>query len=397
MIYTDLNNAIGIVADEATIAKCNGTFSVGGALFDSSGGLIHKMHNAVVDGDLLSDPTAHGERQLIDWYFSQQQGTVPAPSEITLVTSLDPCCMCTGAILTAGFKVIIAANDSFAGINYDMSGSFSSLPMDLKIQALNSFSYPEVNAGNCYDRPATVAPAPPFFVQKIIDGKYQALCDCVFLSTINEVKEKINFDLLPDQFLNVKELPVDHPIVLKLKDYDSYALDYSGPQYKPNVNLAQYLELKMLIDSQNGGPGNAVALLDYYGNLIHCASGNYNQSKISTAFMECTRAYAKIRKELQIEGVVDYRRYLMHPKYCTFVFAIGTDYSSQSFMDLGAYGSTMEGEIPVENSNPFQYVRSVIQQNEITSLWESLPPLYSEVVKLGPTQVEDQELINAIG
>lgn len=397
MAYSDLNDAVGLVADEATIAKCNGTFSVGGALFDSAGDLIYQMHNTVVDGDLLSDPTAHGERQLVDWYFSQPPTSVPVPSDITLVTSLDPCCMCTGAILTAGFKVVVAANDTFAGINYDASGNLSALPANLQPQALTSFSYPEVVANNCYNRPATVAPVPSIFQQKTISGRYQALCDCIFLSTINEVKNKINTDLLPDQFLNVAELPSDHPIVLKLKNYDEYALNYSGPQYKPNVNLAQFLQLKMQIDTQNGGPGNAVALLDYYGNLLHCASGNFNQSKIRTAFMECTRAYAKIRKELEVEGVQDYRKYLMHPKYCTFVFAIGTDYSSQSFMDLGAYGSTMEGEIPPENSYPFQYVRSVIPQQEIDALTASLPPLYSSVIKVNPVQVEDQQLVNAIG
>jgi tRNA(Arg) A34 adenosine deaminase TadA len=397
MAYTDLNEAVGLVADEATIAKCNGTFSVGGALFNSVGELIYKMHNTVVEGNLLSDPTAHGERQLVDWYFSQPPGSLPPPSEITLVTSLDPCCMCTGAILTAGFKVVVAANDTFAGINYDVSGNLSSLPSELRTKALDSFSYPEVVADNCYSRPASVAAVPPVFQKNKISGRYQALCDCVFLSTLNEVKDKINTDLLPDQFLNVTSLPPNHPIVLKLKKYDAYALDYTGPQYKPNELLAQFLQLKMQIDTQMGGPGHAVALLDYYGNLLHCAAGNYSLSKIKTAFMECTRAYAKIRKELEIEGVSDYKKYLMHPKYCTFVLAVGTDYTSQSFMDLGAYGSTMEGEIPSDNPYPFQYVRSVIPQAEINSLCESLPTLYSAVIKVNPVQVENQRLIQEIG
>jgi tRNA(Arg) A34 adenosine deaminase TadA len=55
------------------------------------------------------DPTAHGERQMIDWYFDQiaQGFPMPPPSQLSIVTSLDPCCMCAGSILTAGFNVTV--------------------------------------------------------------------------------------------------------------------------------------------------------------------------------------------------------------------------------------------------------------------------------------------------
>lgn len=55
-----------MTASMAIGAYCQGTFSVGGILLDKAGNLIHKMHNNIINNNILSDPSAHGERQLID-------------------------------------------------------------------------------------------------------------------------------------------------------------------------------------------------------------------------------------------------------------------------------------------------------------------------------------------
>jgi hypothetical protein len=72
-----------------------------------------------------------------------------------------------------------------------------------------------------------------------------------------------------------------------------------------------------------------------------------SQSGIRSAFMETTRAYAQLRYKLMAgatpERQHEVRHYLGHPKDGTFVFALGPDASALSFMNLGAYGSTMEG------------------------------------------------------
>jgi cytosine deaminase len=84
------------------------------------------MHNNVLkpladsDKTFTYDPTAHGERQLVYWYYANKDKLgLPGPSELTVVTSLDPCAMCTGTLLTAGFNVGVVAIDDFAGINFN--------------------------------------------------------------------------------------------------------------------------------------------------------------------------------------------------------------------------------------------------------------------------------------
>src|ERR1700751_394766 len=103
-------------------------------MLDQHGNVLQSLHSNVIKHGLVFDPTAHAERQLIDWYFAERaKGRVmAAPEEITIVTTIDPCCMCTGAILAGGFNVVAAAPDRKAGINHDHGAAFSSLPDALR-------------------------------------------------------------------------------------------------------------------------------------------------------------------------------------------------------------------------------------------------------------------------
>ncbi|UUZ51661.1 hypothetical protein LP420_11320 [Massilia sp. B-10] len=84
-------------------------------MLDQHGHVLKALQNNVVSEGLIFDPTAHGERQLIDWYFAERGGAaLPPPEEITIVTSLDPCAMCSGAILAHRFNVVVAAIDTKA-------------------------------------------------------------------------------------------------------------------------------------------------------------------------------------------------------------------------------------------------------------------------------------------
>jgi hypothetical protein len=49
--------------------------------------------------------------------------------------------MCTGTLLTAGFNVAVVAIDDFAGINYDSTFTFTSLPPSLRALAKSKFGY----------------------------------------------------------------------------------------------------------------------------------------------------------------------------------------------------------------------------------------------------------------
>ena len=114
----DVQAAVAIAAAEAIAAKTQGTFGVGGVMLDGFGNVLRAVHNNVIRDGLVWDPTAHGERQLVDWYHAEQaRGRALPPShEITIVTSLDPCCMCAGAILQSRIsRVVFGAWDDKAG------------------------------------------------------------------------------------------------------------------------------------------------------------------------------------------------------------------------------------------------------------------------------------------
>lgn len=398
----DVQAAVAIAASEAIAARTQGTFGVGGVLLDQYGNVLKSLQNNVVREGLIFDPTAHGERQLIDWYFAERAAgrALPEPADITIVTSLDPCAMCTGAILAAGFNVVVAARDPNAGINYDARFTFSALPEGLREQAAASFFYPAVKGASCFARDSAGGSPKPFFIGKTIAEPTQALCSLVFEATSEKVQAFLNSDLPQEQLKDPAQLPLHHPLVRKLKSLYPDALSYRCTPHAPDAGLAPYLLRAMERDRQQGGEGDAVALLDGFGNLLLCAPGRRAQSAICTAFMECTRQYAQLRYTLMqgapAEVQEEVRQYLSHPKEGTFVFARGPDASAESFMNLGAYGSTMEGPLPLNNPAQFQYVSDSISNEALAAMCARMPPLYADMIRIRPSRVADTGLIAAL-
>src|SRR5262249_9633233 len=95
-----------------------GTFGVGGFLLDAKGKVIVEAVNAVVQDDTVLDPTAHVERQLVDWVAeARSRGVAISTSELTIVCSVDPCAMCAGAILRSGIRIVAVAEDKLSGVH----------------------------------------------------------------------------------------------------------------------------------------------------------------------------------------------------------------------------------------------------------------------------------------
>lgn len=398
----DVQAAVAIAAAEAIAAKTQGTFGVGGLMLDQHGNVLQSLHNNVIKQGLIFDPTAHGERQLIDWYYAERAKgrELPAPEDITIVTSLDPCCMCSGAILAGGFNVVVAAPDKNAGINFDQSAAFGALPASLRAQADASFSYPAVMGSSQYARAGSGAAPKSFFIGKTISEPTQALCSLVFEATSAEVMEVFNIDPSQELLKDPATLAPDHAIVRALKQIYPDALAYRSAPHQPDAGLAPFLLQAMARDREHGGAGDAVVLLDSFGNLLLCMPGRLTQSGIRSAFMETTRAYAQLRYKLMSGATPaqqdEVRRYLGHPKDGTLVFAKGPDDSAVSFMNLGAYGSTMEGPLPLKNPTQFQYVLPAMPEAELAAICAALPPLYRSVIRIRPTQVADQALVAAL-
>lgn len=398
----DIQAAVAIAASEAVAAKACGTFGVAGLLLDQQGNLLHVLKNDVLRGGLIYDPTAHGERQLVDWYFAERAAgrALPAPSELTIVTSLDPCAMCTGALLEAGFNVVVAATDSSAGINYDNTFNFASLPESLRAQAAARFYYPAVLGGATFAREASGGPPKPFFIGKTIAEPTQALCSLALEATSHKVQALLSADLPLEQMRDPATLNTDHPLVRRLREVYADALTYRCAPHLPDAGLAPYLQRAAARDLAQGGEGDACALLDMFGNLLLCMSGQRAGSAIASAFMECTRRYAQLRYSLMHgrdrAAQAEVQRYLAHPKEGTFVFARGPGADAVSFMNLGAYGSTMEGPLPANNPAQFQYVLLTQPQAALEAMCAAMPPLYRDVIGIRPVQVVDSALVAAL-
>lgn len=406
MSVNSVEESIRLAVEQVYLAYQQKTFAVGGILMDIAGNVFHVMHNDVVQDGLVKDPTAHGERQLIDWYYQNRESRqLPPPEKMVLVTSLDPCAMCTGAILSSGFNlVIISARDQFAGINYNLKADFPTLRgSNMDWLASHTLAYPEIRGSSepAIERDASGAAVTIFPEDsRYIEVMTAAMAEGMFTSTVEEVSATINNDwpssALKDLALEGSSNWIYQEVVSRYPDAFKYKSPVPGT---PNRDLAPYLIQAAQKDRANGGDGNAVAFLDYFGNLLFCAHGTQNISPIQNAFMRATRHYAELRYTVAKRGTREALKYLCHPKFGTFVMLKEPMGDSLGLMTMGAYGSTMEGEIP--NTKQLQFV---LEQNTpniypyipIRQIISQMPPFYTDVVKVTIDQVSDHRLIEEV-
>ena len=90
-----------IAIEEAEIAKANGENPFGAVLLDPEYNFCHKNHSRSVE---LSDPTAHAETLVIREYC--QQHNKQNLKNYILISSGEPCIMCSGAIKWAKIQQI---------------------------------------------------------------------------------------------------------------------------------------------------------------------------------------------------------------------------------------------------------------------------------------------------
>jgi tRNA(Arg) A34 adenosine deaminase TadA len=400
------DQAVGIAAEKSIEASLQNTFAVGGALIDNRRArVICALHNNVLESYekrkflLLHDPTAHGERQLVDWYFKhRERRKLPRPQDLTIVTTLDPCAMCAGAILTAGFNVAVSALDDYAGINYTGSFDFPSLPQKWKKAAQSTFAYYGVEAP--VGRPFRGSKEVIFANQNIRAATYY-LTDTIFESSVNSVRLlDNNSGKDPAKLKNPANLARNSPVrkAFSRACPEAFSVTCRTPRM-PGKELAQKLVNIAKRGHDHGAALNSVAFLDPFGNLLLCLPGAEHHSPIRTAFMELTRTYAHIRWVLMNSPNASTRNQadevLTHPKFGTFVFLYSPDPDTpQGIMTLGAYGSTMEGPIPQSYPSNLQYVllpdgttNAMVARRAM-----SLPPFYTTGVQLDPAQVLDSAL-----
>lgn len=398
-IRYDLNEFVcRHVLKEAQVAA-ETSFGVAGILVNlKDKSIIDVFHNQVVSRDCddekyrIKDPTAHGERQLVDWYFqNKSELNLPEPQDILLITSLDPCCMCTGSILSTGFKVIVVALDEQAGINYNDEDLFSSLDPELKTKISNTFIYPKVENDPLRKGFGTV---PNIFDEEILSADNVSGCYNAFMDGYKKINDIINNSVLKKDLIDISTKNAPVYIIEALKEEYPRALEYKLKDHGiPDSKVADYLIEAAIIDKENGGDGDAVAFFDYFDNLILCKPGMKGLSPIKTALMETIRNYQKIRYELSKDSDEVFK-YLCDPKYGTFVLLRGFDLGSQSFADMGAYSSAMFGKLDPDSNHNLQYVLPRVPEGSLRDHIKKMPPYYINL--LNPIIVKNKELIRII-
>jgi tRNA(Arg) A34 adenosine deaminase TadA len=403
------DDALSAALDFCVLASTQQTFAVGGIMVsNSTGEVIAGLSNRVLlPGQnglsaLPHDPTAHVERQLVDWYFQfRDQQQLPEPSRTTIITTLDPCLMCAGAILAAGLNVGAAAIDQSAGVNFDENLTFASLPETLRETAWQTFGY--YGIGQPLSRPYRGAPQVAFSGD-VISAKNHLLARSAFVESLDRVRKLSNqFGIAPNLLTNPQSLPVDSEVRHALANADKNALAIvSENPTIPGGELCSTLIRTATAARDSGDRFHSVALLDPFGNLLLCKAGAESISPIRTAFMELVRSYSALRWSLSNHPDRDVRKQsafsLAHPKHCTFVFLFAPDpRTPEGLMELGAYGSTLEGPGARIFPANIQYVLlpGVLSPRELLRLCADFPPFYRSKVKVAPMQVLDEELIQA--
>jgi tRNA(Arg) A34 adenosine deaminase TadA len=398
------DEAASLVLSMAQEADRQGTFGVGGAIIENdTGKVIMAMHNKVLQplgnglGQLsnkiyISDPTAHGERQLVYWYYENKNAlNLPEPSALTVVTSLDPCAMCAGTLMTSGFNVAVVAYDDFAGVNWDMRADFPGYPTTIQNKLQKYFGYYAVQGGRSYSGGAGILYSNTAASKSNADS-----CAAVFNDNVQRIRDASNASGLDPR--DPSNQMVDPSTLSSSSAFRTNYLSAFPDVFKirlanyrrPDVALKNYLQNLV---QQNVGAKNAVAFIDYYGNLLMASADRFDISPVATAFMTTVQNYSKLRFALvnNPETTALAQRSLSNPKYGTFVFLYAPDgFSTNTLKDMGAYGSSMEGPIPVTSPSNFQFYEDpqVGTFADLKTLISAMPPLYGPaLVNISPERV----------
>ena len=368
--------------NQAQEASDSGTFGVGGILLDLDGNVICEMHNQVIKGTRINDPTAHGERQIVDWYLAnKEKEKLPEPENCILITTLDPCVMCTGALAQARFhKVIVVALDDYAGINWKGTAECTALEgTDSQKYVQEHFAYPEVTGGMA--REAFGAPLSDLelFSDITIPSETLKGCQEAFSLTADDVRSKVSSATVEiADIQNPAELEPTHPIRSYLAE--SFGKDFLAASWQPGAPMEDFTRY-----IQEEHPGfQGLAYFDVFGNLLYLAEDDENISTQS-AFMKVTRKLTAVRNTEPIEGY-EINEYLHNPKYGYFVYMTCPEISAKTIMELGAIGSTLENTA----EHPILYLYGEENEAAVSAVIAKLPPLYNENINIRFEQIPSE-------
>jgi tRNA(Arg) A34 adenosine deaminase TadA len=368
-----------------------GSKGVGGLIMDNrTGKVIRESRNyralpvsaAVATGPnqvFTWDYTAHGETGLVGWYqFYRKKLGLPDPQDLTIVTSLDPCAMCTGSIFTAGFNAAVVAFDPSGGMNVTADGRYKTLTPNLRDDAFDTLGFYAVEGVREYFGPQQIP-----LRSTAVSAETAHACESVFFSP--RTSTSLDDEVPINDVIDPRTLPATDPfrVALQEKWPMAFSIRLSSPT-SPSKELKEYLER---LNKATPGSTNAVAFIDLFGNLITAVADRPSRS-IATAFMNTTQSYAQGRYELfndpaTHEGA---KLHLAGPRFGSFIWLHApTPDIPSTLKDLGAFGSTMGGPAP----GGFQFYLPPLR-GTFPKLLEQiayLPPFYTQQVGINPLPV----------
>ena len=132
---------------------------------------------------------------------------------------------------------------------------------------------------------------------------------------------------------------------------------------------------------------NSAALLDPFNNILLIVGYEPNATPdnigLETPFMQLTRKYAECRRDI----LMAQDGHLPHPKRCKFVLLNGPGSNALDVMDLGAYGSTLEGPAQSGNDLSLSYFYPTQSTEALAAMIQAFPPLYSQTIKINPRHI----------
>lgn len=396
--------AAALALSMATLASDHNTYGVGGVIIENATGRVIKaMQNRVVQplGDGLGsmsnqsytrDPTAHGEVQLVTWYYENAEAlNLPTPDKLTIVSSLDPCAMCAGTLTTSGFNVAVVAYDTVAGINWNTQFNFTGMPTDIKNKLLGQFGYYGVQGSNPsrqYVGAGNVA-----FSNTEVSAATANGCLTVFTDSSVAVRNAVAGNGLDPRNPAGQQITMVNPYgtaieaPYRLAWSDAFSIRLANYRF-PDNSLKLYLESLV---QQTPNARNAVAYLDYYGNLLMASADRFDISPIQTAMMTVIQNYSRLMFNLVNDPVTTdiAQRTLASPKYGTYVYLYApSGNETTTLKDLGAFGSSLAGNIPVTSPSNLQYYADPTGNiTGLRSLIRGMPPIYSMGYTIDPQPI----------
>ena len=367
------------VLELAKIANKAGTFAVGGLLIDSTGSVLKEAHNKVIHNGQLWDPTAHAERQLISWYYeaSHSGQCLPPPSELTIITSLDPCLMCTGAIIESRINVVVVAHDDIGGLNWKRNNDMLAVPDMTRPAAKQQIAYFGVDDGS---RPF-IGPSNSIFAGKVIEKDLVEQSSGLAVDSINKVRRinrRVNESSTEDSVAGSSYSVA----TLLQKHYDkAIKLKINIKNARDRASLLREMSKVAEASQATGGSFESAALIDNFQNvLLILGSTPLSICRIDTPLMRLSQVYASCRRSQRSDQA------LPHPSQCSVILLNGPAQNALSLMDLGVFGLTMG---PSESPQKLYYFHSAQSEHDLAEMISNLPPVFRNVMKITPTKLEE--------